>query len=230
MRKLFLLSCLFITIVGQTQTYSGHLQLRSGLSVPLFEYSSNTLKSGCFTNPGLTTSVAISGKVYKHWNFVVQSGLQLHPVSVGLLGYYKVLDDPFLLDVTIRSAPYTIIHLVGGPEFSYNVSKKTFINAAIYSGTFLSTTPHQIYKPTYYMVGPEFYEISSASDLSFAYGAGLTIGYQITPCYEIAIVSDILRSKAGFNFISQNGVRTDWRQITMLNISASLMLKLKYTR
>ncbi len=223
---LFLIFTKSISVSGQPT--EGRIHLRSGASIPLFEYASADLNKGCFTTTGLSTTLALSSNLYKRWGVTVQGGLQLHPVDVGWLGYEKVRTDPFLLDVTIRSEPYRILHFVGGPVYSFEPYPKLHLGASLLGGALYASTPYQLHKPKYFMTGPDFYEITTSSDYSFAYGAGLSLAYAITDCYHLAIESDLLRSKAGFQFVSGAGLRTDWRQITMLNISLSLVLKVPY--
>ncbi|MDP3445471.1 MAG: hypothetical protein Q8T08_21645, partial [Ignavibacteria bacterium] len=123
MRKYFIIFFVLIIQTANAQFKDGLLHLRTGMSVPLFEYASYDLDDGCFTMTGFSTSVGFSSKVYKNWGLEVQGGFQLHPVEVAILGYYKVQDDPFLLDVTIRSEPYRVIHFVGGPNYSFSTKK-----------------------------------------------------------------------------------------------------------
>jgi hypothetical protein len=228
MRAVIFLLIFFIGISASAQPTEGSIHLRSGLSVPLLEYASADLEKGSFTKAGLTTTLALSSDLYKQWGITLQGGLQLHPVDVGWLGYEKVRTDPFLLDVTIRSEPYRILHIAGGPTYSFEPFAKTSVSASLLGGVFYSSTPYQLHKPKYFMTGPDFYEITTSRDYSFAYGAGLSLAYAITDCYHLALESDLLRSKAGFQFVSGAGLRTDWRQITMLNISLSLVLKVPY--
>ncbi|PKP53500.1 MAG: hypothetical protein CVT92_04185 [Bacteroidetes bacterium HGW-Bacteroidetes-1] len=230
MRKIFLFIFIILTLAAGAQSSSVQIHLRSGVSIPLLEFTSNDLKDGCFTQTGISTSLAISSQIYKQWGIVLQSGFQLHPVSVGILGYEKVKNDPFLLDITIRSEPYQIIHFAGGPSYTFFPVPKLRLSFIALAGMFLSKTPYQLHKPTYFLTGPPYYEITSSRDRSFAYGTGFNLGYNITSCYEIGVEGDLLRSKAGFSFISANGLRTDFKQITMLNLSVVLVLKVPYNR
>lgn len=228
MRKIIILLLFIVSQTVNAQLTDGQLRLKTGLSVPLFEYSSNSLEDGCFTLPGLTTSIGFSTKVYHNLGAEIQTGFQLHPVDVSALGYYKVQADPFLLDVTIRSEPYRVIHFIGGPNYTFTPTNKWYCNVKVLAGLFYSSTPYQLYKPTYFLTGPSAYEITSSSDYSFAVGTGFNCYYNLTDCYSVGIESELLRSKAGFIFYTATGMRTDWRQITMLNISLSLALKIPY--
>ena len=160
-----------ITITAFAQSSKAYLELNTRLSLPVFTYSSNNLESGCFTQPGFTVSAETGIWLYKKWGFSILSGLQLHSVDVGLLGWEKIQADPFLKDLYIRSDPYRIIHIMAGPEYAFQIIDKLELDIQILAGVFFSRTPYQLYKPTYYMVGPEYYEITSSKDISFAYVA-----------------------------------------------------------
>lgn len=222
---LFLIFCM-ITITAFAQSSKAYLELNTGLSLPVFTYSSNNLESGCFTQPGFTVSAETGIWLYKKWGFSILSGLQLHSVDVGLLGWEKIQADPFLKDLYIRSDPYRIIHIMAGPEYAFQIIDKLELDIQILAGVFFSRTPYQLYKPTYYMVGPEYYEITSSKDISFAYGGGLRLNYAITPCYDLSLKSDLLTSNAAFDFSTSTGIRTEYRTISMVNISVGLVLHL----
>lgn len=207
------------------------LQLRSGTSVPLLEYAAPRLDDGCFTTTGFSASVAASIDFTNHWGLIALAGFNLHNVDVGYLGYEKVQADPFLLDVTIRSEPYRILTFLAGPTYNTALSHRFNLQAAAMAGYFGSRTPHQIYKPVYFLTGPEFFEITSTLDRSFAWGVSTTVSYEITPFYELGLTTDFMRSAAAFRFQTPDGnLRTDHRKISMLNISLNLMLRLPYPK
>ncbi len=226
MKKTLFLIFYLCGITLFAQTHRTYLELKSGLSLPILDYSSNNLETGCFTQPGFTTSLEAGMKIYKRWGVTLQSGFQLHGVDVGYLGWEKIQVDPFLEDVYIRSDPYRIIHIVGGPEFCLPLYNKFNFDLKLLGGVFFSRTPYQLYKPTYFMVGPPYYEITSSSDISFACGGGARIRYAITNCYEVSLQGEFLSSQAAFPFQTASTSRIENKTITILNISAGLVLYL----
>ena len=202
------------------------LEVKSGISIPLFAYSSKNLADGCFTQAGLTVTADADIKLWHQLGLKLESGLQLHTVDVGYLGWEKVQADPFLTDLYIRSDPYRIIHLMAGPSYSMPVLKKLNLDVSATAGVFFSRSPYQLHKPVYYMIGPDYYEITQSKDISFAWGGGFRLRYAITDSYEISVGSDYLQSAAAFGFITSNGLRIDKRTISFLNCTAGVVFHL----
>jgi hypothetical protein len=224
----FLVS-LFLLVGGSlfAQKVMPLLHLGVGTSIPVLDYASPSLEKGCFTTAGFGTQLAASTTLIGSWGLMAAGGLYLHPVDVGYLGYEKVKADAFLMDVTIRSEPYRIMSFMGGPMYRKEVLSGFQLQVAAMMGVFSSRTPHQIYKPQYFLVGPEFYEITTSLDRSFAWGAFVSMSYAITPCYFIALETSFLQSNAAFQFYTGSGkIRTDDRTLSMVNIALALQLKL----
>lgn len=227
MRYFYLFSALFTVMLLQAQKQQPLLQLGAGTSIPVFEYSSPSLAEGCFTEAGLAVSFGGSVPVWKSWGITALAAYQLHSVDVSRLGYEKVQADPFLLDVTIRSEPYRVLSFLSGPTYTTNAFSGFRLEVAALAGYLATRSPHQLYKPVYFMTGPEFYEITSSLDRSFAWGASALFRYDLTSCYELGVETAFIRSDAAFGFYNASGdLRIDKRTISMLNIKLSLLLKL----
>lgn len=227
MKKAILLSLIIISgLFAKAQSSKANLSFQSGVSIPLSDFASTTLGSGSFTTTGFHVSTGFKFKLINHFGATVQSGLNLAPVDVWRLGYAKVQADPFLEDMYIRSDPYRIIHLLAGPNYSKEIFTNLFIQPGISAGVFFSSTPYQLHVPKYFMLGPPFFEITESRDVSFAYGATLSLVYEISPCIGVEISSSILHSTAHFNFRQGNTIRTDTRNITLFNNSLGLFVKL----
>ncbi len=231
MQRAFILCFLLISEVLYPQKPLPLLHLGVGTSVPVLAYAAPSLEKGCFTTTGFAANVAVSTTLVGSWGLMATGGFYLHPVDVGYLGYEKVQSDPFLMDVTIRSEPYRLMSLMAGPMYRKHVGNGLNLQLAAMMGLFSSRTPHQIYKPQYFLVGPEFFEITSSLDRSFAWGAFASMSYAITPCYFIALETSFLQSNAAFQFYTGSGnLRTDHRTLSMLNIALALQLKLPWWR
>lgn len=225
-RFLFILLFLIINIRLYSQPLQVQLAIQSGLSLPVFDFAETNLEDGSFALPGFTGSVGAQMVLKNKWVGFVHGGIQLNPVDVGLLGYEKVQADPFLEDLYIRSEPFKVIHLLAGPGYQTRIGRLFLLEGQIAAGLFFSSTPYQLYKPKYFLTGPDFFEIKPSRDISFAYGGNLRVIYEVTPCYQIAFTNQLIHSKASFDFISGQTLRMDVRNISLWNISFSLILKL----
>lgn len=212
--------------VSHAQFPNMELALKSGLAIPMFDFSKDNLKSGSFALPGFTGSAEVKVTLNNRWSGYIQGGLQLNPIDVGRLGYEKVMADPFLEDLYIRSDPFKVVHIVGGPGYLVHMGKSFLLEGKLAAGMFFSSTPYQLYKARYALVGIDTYEITRSSDISVAYGAEIRAAYQVTPWYRIGISTQVLHSQAAFDFISGLGPRTEIRNITICNTSLSLIMKL----
>jgi hypothetical protein len=219
---LILLMLLGISIAAQEQHLG--ISIRSGVSVPLGEYAAQSLDHGCFTLPGLSVVTEARYPVFKSFHLMLQGGIQFHPVDVGALGYAKVLDDPFMMNVYIRSEAYRIIHAVGGLAYTYEFGSAFTASAKLLAGMIFSQTPYQVYRPAYFLMGPDYFVITSARDRSFTYGAGLDLSYKLNSCINLQLGSEALFSQAAFGFVSAGASRTDWRKIYYLNLTLGVQM------
>lgn len=225
-RVLLLILLLINSFLLFSQSYQLQLALQSGVSLPVFEFAEPSLEKGSFALPGFSGSVETKMVLHSKWEGLVQAGIQLNPVDVGFLGYEKMAADPFLEDLYIRSDPYQVVHLLAGPGYQTRIGKSFLLEGQLTAGVFFSSTPYQLFKTKYFFTGPPFYEITASKDISFAYGSGLRLIYEISPCYQIGLSSQFMRSKASFDFITGQGIRKDVRNISLWNTSFSLILKL----
>lgn len=216
----------FISFSGWTQPMNLNLALLSGVSIPAFDYSAKELDKGSFAMTGFAGSFELNSTIYKNFGAFIQSGITLNPVDVGTLGYEKMQADPFLQDVYIRSDPYRVIHLIAGPGYKWKISDKMSLEGELGAGVFFSSTPYQLYKTVYFLQGPPYFEITRSKDVSFAYNGSLRLIYDVSSCYQVGLTSQLMHSKASFDFYTSTRIRTDVRNITCWNTSFSLIFKL----
>lgn len=220
---------LFVAIFASVATTAGagmpplRLTAGAGLSQPVFDYASPSLSKGCFTQSGVQLETVASVGVFKQWWWDARFVAQMHPVDVGRLGYERVQADPFLVDTYIRSEPYRHLSLLTGPAFELDHGRWWYARASLMAGLMQSKTPHQLHKPTYFMTGPEYFEISSATDFSWAFGAELAAAWKITPCYHLRLAGSFLHSAMDFRFLSSGGTRVDHRRISTVNLTAGVV-------
>jgi len=230
MKKTYLFTLfLFLFLAGaqaQQKRFATTLSLQSGVGIPLGGFASSDLSNSSFAQTGFGFGILAETSLTDHLSFGVQAALFLNPIDVSLLGYEKVQADPFLEDVRIRSEAFRTIPLLAGPSFEFFKLNKLSLTAAVRAGVFFSSTPYQLYKPSYFLVGPSYYEITSSSDISFAYSAAAVFRYQTKSCVALKLISEWMYSKATYGFISASVLRTEERPISLLNVSLALEIPL----
>ncbi len=211
---------------GYGQFLQTNLQIQSGISIPTGVFGGERLPESSFAQPGLSANVIIDVNIWKNWDLRLQSGLLLHSIDVGSLGREKVAADAFMEDVVIRSDPFRIIPVMAGPQFTiFERSSFSFQTQAQF-GVFFSRTPYQLYKPTYFLVGPSYFEVTSASDISFAYGGGVSISYQTKSCVSIHLGAVWLHSEPVYGFISAGVLRNERRPVNLINTVLGITIPL----
>lgn len=108
-----------------------------------------------------------------------------------MLGYEIVNADPFPKDLYIRSEAFGTIFIVAGPEYRLTFGKSWETIAHLSVGGMLATTPYQLYKPEYQLLGELTYcEITSSNDYAFMWGGGAELAYHVKPWYKIELSAD----------------------------------------
>lgn len=217
---------LFIGISAYAQTQSGYFSIRTGLSFPFADYSSYKLDGGGFTSSGFNVGADASWFFYKGIGLEVSGSMNFHPVEVGVLGYEIVMNDPFMTDTYIRSEAYNIKTLMIGPVYKYMLNDRFHIITKLQAGFAEAKTPHQIHKPVYQAPGPPMYEITSSINRQFAMIAGLGVRYDFTPCYGLIFNAEFFSKEFGFGFNTANGLRTDYKTISFVNLNVGVQFNL----
>ncbi|MBG0783044.1 MAG: hypothetical protein H0S84_12310 [Bacteroidales bacterium] len=212
---LFLLFSFHFT--GYAQEWS--ISLKPALSIATGEFAAHKLHTGSFAQPGFNGSLSIDYTLYKGWKLALESGLALHAVDVSGLGLITVQSDPFMEDVYIRSEAIRNIYLLAGANYTFNLPLMLHAEAGIKAGVMRSETPYQLYKPRYFLTGPEYYEITSAMDYSLVVSAEMALLYPIKNCYETGLGVQWLSASPAFEFNTSGGMRVDKRPVKMINIA-----------
>ncbi len=228
MRILFFM--LFMSIIGPPpgvgQNMNSFVGLYGGLSIPVGQYKAKNLENGCFTLPGFNTGVEGSWYFTHFLGIGGQFDLSMHPVDVGALGYEKVINDPFLTDVTIRSEPYQIITAAPGIFARWDIANNLSFHGKLLGGVMWAKTPYQLYKPTYFLTGPDYFEITSAKDRNLALITGAGIQFDVSPCIAFRAEGEFLYSKMIFGFNTATGKRFEYRTISIVNVNFNLIILL----
>jgi len=227
--KFWIAVLILTTVALQTfgQEKPSFIGVRSGVSLPFGEYHKKSLDGGSFTLTGF--DVSAEGAWFFHPKFGVGAsfGVNMHPVDVQLLGYEKVQSDPFLEDLYIRSNPYLIITGMGGLFVQLPIKNKFSFTGKALCGLLYGETPYQLYKPEYFMTGPDFYEITPSKDWKFSWQAGFGLRYDITPCYALVFDTEMVYDQLTFGFTTGSGnTRYDVKTISFINTTLGVRFNL----
>ncbi len=227
MKKIIILAFILImgldTIAGDGKSF---FMLRSGLSLPVGKYGSNNFDGGSFTYAGM------SGGAEGAWFFKDYLGVgadinySFHSVDVAALGRAMIDNDPFLTDIYIRSEPYQMLSLTAGLYSSIDIFNIISVQPKLLGGIMYGKTPFQLFEPEYFMVGPEFFKITSSRASGFAIKAGVSIIYTFNNCIGIAINSDYIYSPLKFGFNTGQGFEYRKKNISFFDFSVGLVIKL----
>lgn len=211
---------------GVCQERNSFISIRTGYSYPVGKYSSNDLDDGSFANIGLNASVEGGWYFRPHIGIGGQAGINLHPLDLQELAIAKIEADPFLSDIRIRSEEFQSITSTTGFYGKWSIRKKFQVNGKILSGIMYAKTPYQIYKPQYFIVGPEYYEITSSTDYGFLLIGGAGIQYSALPYLGLKIEGEFHYSDLTFRFNSAEGVINDHKVISFINLVFGLVIKI----
>ena len=210
----------------QAQDKPSFVGIRSGVSIPFGKYHATTLDDGSFALTGFNVSAEGAWFFNPRFGIGASVGLNFHPVDVYRLGWEKVQADPFLQDVYIRSDPYQIITAMAGFYTQLPIKGKFWFTGKLLGGLLYGKTPYQLYKPEYFLTGPEYYEITSSKDYKFSWQVGIGFRYDISPCFGLVLDSEIFYDKLIFGFNTSSGVRYDEHTISFINTTLGVRFDL----
>ncbi len=226
MKKLLLSFILLLSISAFTQSDKFYLDISSGLALPIGKYSSQDLIEGSFTEPGGNLLINFNWLAKPPFGLrVLMSGV-MNPVDVASLGWVRVASDPFLSDVSIRSDPFIVLSAMGGVFYEKELIRKLNIQAGINAGVMEIRSPYQLHKPKYFLFGPEYFEITTASDYAFAYQFSLDFEYEFREGWSLIFHSSYNHAVAEFTFWTANEIRVDRKPITYLLANFGFRLKI----
>lgn len=231
MKKILFVITLFISTSLFAQDFQSnskyYFNLKSGVSIPLGDFSKGILDTGGFANPGFYAGFEGVWMVYDRLGFTVSADIAMNPVRVSELGYERMQKDLFLVDLWIRSDPYKMISTFGGLTYSSELFNRININTSVSLGFMYGETPYQILYSKYFMVGSDYFIITSAGSYGFAYKFDANIEYELKPDWSIFISTAFQHSKLKFKFNKLGGdVRFENKKIDLLNLSFGIRLKL----
>jgi len=220
----FLLSSFITGINAQNNT--SFIGFRSGISIPFGDFGSKSLDNGSFAQTGFQAAGEGAWFFKPNYGIGASVGVNFHPIDVSGLGAAMVQSDPFLDDVYIRSESFLTISTMAGPYVQFPVASKLSFTGKFLAGLLYGQTPYQLYKPDFFGVDVEFYEITSARDWKFSWMAGVGMRYDISPCFGLVFDSELMYDTLTFDFQTLTGTRTDKEIFAIINLSLGIRLVL----
>ena len=90
----------------------------------------------------------------------------------------------------------------------------------------MGKTPFQLYQPTYYMIGTQYYKITSSRAYGMVYKSGLSLKYDISKCIGIALHSEYTFSNLSFGFYNGPNIEYTEKKISFLDLGLALVVKI----
>jgi hypothetical protein len=228
MKKLFtLILFVFLAIVMTAQEKPSFVGLQAGASFPVGKFHSKVLPDGGFAQTGFAASLE-GAWFFKSWIGIgASAGLDLHPVDISSLRSEKLSDDPYMVDLSIRSDPYRSFSLYTGLFFEFPLVKKLSVTAKALGGAIYAETPYQLYKPDYYMLGEKWFEVTAAGDYAASFLAGGGLKYDLNSCLALVLNAEFTYNSMEFQYYRPDGsIRTDKKVFAFVNTVAGIVIKI----
>ncbi|MEE4259201.1 MAG: hypothetical protein V2I62_05535 [Bacteroidales bacterium] len=215
---------IFISATAFSQDNNSFFSVGSGVSIPVGTYGGTTYDESCYTTTGINLNVEGAWYFLPYLGIGAQIGYNLHPVDVRALGYGRVQNDPFLLDVSTRSEAYQMITGGIGPYASWNFWKDLSLHGKVLAGMIFGKTPYQVFEPEYFLTGPRYEVKTSARDYGFIVIPGIGFQYKVSPCIGLKIDSEFYYREMIYGFKTGSGVRNDYRTTSFINVTLGLVV------
>jgi len=226
-KTIILLVCMIFSAVIIAQEKPSFIGLSLGPSFPTAGFHSKELPEGGFALTGL--DITLEGAwFFKPWIGAGGSAcMNLHPVDAGALGSAKLAGNPYMTSLIIRSDPWLSLSLNAGLYFRFPLTEKISFTAKATGGVIYGRTPYQLYKAEYYMIGKNWYEVTSAGDYEASFLAGGGLRYDLNDHIGFSLQGDFTYNVMDFNFITSDGtVRTDEIVMSFVNLGAGIVYKI----
>ena len=208
-----------------SQPGNSFVAIRTGLSLPMGNYSSNTLPDGSYTTAGLNLGASGAWYFSDHFGIAGYFGYDIHPVNTGALADDKIAQDPFIDSLVIRSEPFRLYTLAAGVSYHKSFSQDFSLSPKILAGIQYGITPYQLYKAEYFMIGKNWYEITSAKDAGFTAIAGIDADYEFNPYIGLFADLSISYSHLEFGFSKSDGtVRIENKDVVLFIAAAGIKI------
>ena len=222
-----IIAILTLTVISSgisAQQKNSFFSVGSGVSIPVGTYGGIDYDESCFTTTGINLNLEGAWYFLPYLGIGAQVGYNLHPVDVRALGYARVQNDPFLLDVSTRSESYQMITAGIGPYASWNIWKDLSFHGKLLAGMIFGKTPYQIFEPEYFLTGPRYEVKSSAQDYGFIVIPGIGFQYNVSPCIGLKLDSEFYYREMVYGFNTGSTVRYDYRPTSFINVTLGLVV------
>lgn len=213
----------FQLVAGDGKSF---ISLRSGVSIPIGDYGSKDLSVGSFTTTGVSFSAEGAWYALNNVGFGASIAYNINPVDAVGLATEVVHNDPFMEDLTVRSDPFTMINVMGGAYYYFNIKDRVSIEPSLLAGVMFGKTPFQLYEPTFFMIGSEYYKVTSSRDYGFAVKPGFRVNYNVSNCISLGLYSEFVYSQLSFGFYTSKGLEYRDRKISYVDMGLNLTIKL----
>jgi hypothetical protein len=203
-----------------------YISLKGAASVPMGKYHSNNLSDGCFTTTGFSVGAQGTWFFHKNLGAIIDFNFSLHPVDAPSLATETLLDDQFMLDLTIRTDPYNIKTYMLGIVYRIPIYEKLSVHPKILVGLMYGHTPFQLYDATYVLLGPHSFRVTESRDHNFAFKGGVDLVYDFNDYVGVGLSIDYIYSKLFFGFETATGPEVKERNISYLDTGLKLLLRL----
>lgn len=224
-RTLLIISVIIYSLFANAQDAKFSISLRGNLSTPLGSYAGNDYKKSSFTQSGISFGGELTWNISKKLGLVLDFNQTYHPVNTSDLGAAMVNNDAFLLDIYIRSESYSYSTTLIGAAYKIQIKEKLYVNPKLLIGIMYGKTPYQLFFPEYYLVGPEYFTITSSKDYGLAFKGGANLVYAFNQYVAMDLNFDLTYSKLKFGFNNYSGLNYKERDILFTNIGLGLILK-----
>jgi len=227
MNKLFIFILLLqLPVLVRAQEAGSFVSINTGVSFPLGSYAGTALYQSSFAQPGWNIDMEGGWFFYKGIGAGIEAGYFAHPVDVGSLASEKIAADPFLEALVIRSDPYRVITLAGFVHYSLQILQHLSFVPKAGAGIAYGSSPYQLHKASYYLIGTRWYEITSTSDWTGYYSAGASLRYNLNDCVELMINTEFGYGKLKYQFMTGTGeIREEVHQMMTLDVLAGIAIR-----
>lgn len=224
-RKLLIIVAVIFSLITNAQETKLSISLRGNLSTPFGVYAGNDIDNSSFTQSGISFGSELTWHINQKLGLVIDFNQAFHPVNASELGAAMVYDDPFLTDMYIRTESYSLTTFMIGAVYKLKINNKISVNPKLLIGGMYGKTPYQLFFPEYYLVGPDYFTITSSRDYGIAFKGGGNIIYAFNKYVSMDLNIDLTYSKLKFGFNNYSGLIYKERDILFTNIGLGLVLK-----
>lgn len=225
--SILFLMMIFLSLQGFAQEKNSFFSVNTGVAIPLGNFKAQSVANGSFALPGINVSAEGAWYLKEHFGVGAEIGMELNPIDASSLAKATLKSDPFLTNLTIRAEAFQVVHGGLGLFTHWEIYHKLSLTAKVLGGMIWGKTPYQLYKPTYFGAGPDYYEITSSKDHEYFVEPGLGLQYKFNSSVGFQITSEYITRKMGYGFINTDGsYKVEYKQVDIINTLAGLVIYL----